>query len=111
MLSRTAAPSLEITRRDNQMIVQVSGCDCLNEASAEFLGGQLDRLAAETEGTHLLLDLNGIAGMTSVGLGKLIGLHLRLRASGGRLTLLNVRSLVRTALAASHLDRLLEVVE
>lgn len=57
----------------------------------------------------LTLDLAGVRALTAADLGQLVGLHHRLRASGGRLVLCNVAPLAVDVLRLTHLTHLFEV--
>src|SRR6516164_10323274 len=51
---------------------------------------ELEGLTDELGECHLLLDFTNVEFITSVELGTLVGLHKKMRASGGRLTLFNL---------------------
>ena len=57
----------------------------------------------------LVLDLGDVKVLTAGGLGQLVALHNRLRASGGRLVLSNVGQLAYEALEVTRLTELLDV--
>jgi anti-sigma B factor antagonist len=73
-------------------------------------------IAKELEGltdglgkSHLLLDFTNVEYITSVELGTLIGLHKRMKATGGRLTLFNLNLQVFEVFAVTRLDTLLGI--
>jgi anti-anti-sigma factor len=101
-------PRLDISRADGGTVARLDGCPRLTEEDAGWLAGQLAGLVGSRPGEHLLLDLAGVEYLTSMALGEFVGLHNRLRAGGGRLSLLNVRPMVYEVLAAMRLDRLLD---
>ena len=73
--------------------------------AAGGLAEQLRGLDEAFEERHVLLDLQNVDSLLSSDLGRLVGLDRRLRASGGRLTLCNVKPQVyevfdRTGLTA-----------
>lgn len=75
-----------------------------------------DVLAAELEGRtdglsgcHLLLDFTCVERINSLELGTLIGLHKRVTASGGRLTLFNLSPQVFSVFAVTRLDTFLHI--
>jgi anti-anti-sigma factor len=85
-----------------------------------FTGGQVrdveNVLAAELEGLdvglgecHLLLDFTNVEYITSDELGTLIGLHKKMKASGGRLTLFNLNLQVFEVFTVCRLERLLGI--
>ena len=59
--------------------------------AAGGLAEQLCGLAAAFKDRHVLLDCRNIGSLDSSDLGTLVGVDRKLRASGGRLTLCNVR--------------------
>jgi len=75
-----------------------------------------DRLAAELagrmeapEGGHLLLDFSNVDRINSEELGTLIRVHRGLAATGGRLTLFNLRPEVYEVFTVTHLHTLLGI--
>ena len=58
----------------------------------------------------LVLSTPTVESVSSVGLGKLIGLHKRVRAAGGLLTLCNVTPFVHEVLEVTRLTTLLDVL-
>jgi anti-anti-sigma factor len=61
------------------------------------------------EGCPLLLDLGGVDLLSAAGLGELVTLHKRVRASGGRLVLCNVGERAYEVLRLARLTDLVEV--
>ena len=64
---------------------------------------------AGRDGRAFVLDLSRVKVPTAGGLGQLVALHNRLRASGGRLVLCNVGARAFEVLELAHLTRLLDV--
>jgi anti-anti-sigma factor len=58
---------------------------------------------------HLLLDFTNVGYITSVELGTLVGLHKRVKAGGGRLTLFNLSPQVFEVFTVTRLEALLEI--
>ncbi len=76
----------------------------------EETAAALDRdLAALDPGPDLVLDLSLVEFLSSMALARFVALDRAARAAGGRLTLLNVRPLVRQVLAVTRLDTVLDV--
>jgi anti-anti-sigma regulatory factor len=71
------------------------------EAAARVIDGSGRR--------DVVLDLGLVGRPTAGGLGRLVGLHNRLRAAGGRLTLCNVGGAVYEAFAVTRLTEVLAV--
>jgi len=72
---------------------------------ATELEGQTDGMG---EG-HILLDFTNVEFITSVELGTLIGLHKKMRDSGGRLTLFNLSPQVFEVFTTTRLEKLLGI--
>jgi anti-sigma B factor antagonist len=72
---------------------------------ARELGGRTEGL----DGCHLLLDFGKVEAISSVELGTLITLHKKLRASGGRLTLFNLRAEIYEVFLVTRLQTLLAI--
>lgn len=100
-------PRLEVQRDGDRTVVRFAPGSQLNEYTADQVGQRLTALADERGAGHLALDLGGVEYLTSTVLGHLVGLHKRLKAAGGRLTLENVRPAVAEVLRITLLDRVL----
>lgn len=74
---------------------------------ARQLEGHTDELGTD----HLLLDFSHVESIHSVELGTLITLHKRLKTSGGRLTLFNLRPEVFEVFTVCRLHTFLEMCE
>jgi anti-sigma B factor antagonist len=75
-----------------------------------------NRIASELEGrteglgqTHLPLDFSNVERINSEELGTLVGLHQRVKALGGRLTLFNLSADIYEVFAVTHLQTLLGI--
>lgn len=75
-----------------------------------------NRLAAELEGrtggsaeAHVLLDFTNVDRINSEEMGTLIGLHMKVKDCGGRLTLFNLNPDVYEAFTVTHLQTLLGI--
>lgn len=77
--------------------------------SAGNVWEEVIRLAAGPVSGDLALDFRRVKYIGGDGLGALLDLHRRVRAAGGRLTLLSVRPLVAADLALTGLDSLFDV--
>ncbi len=74
-----------------------------------MLARELESCTDGLAGSHLLLDFTNVERLGSVELGTLIGLHKRMQASGGRLTLFNLNAEVYEIFTASQLQTLLGI--
>jgi anti-sigma B factor antagonist len=102
-------PRLVVSNAGTSTVVRITDCDGLSDFNVEALGQQLNVLVEGCGPQHLLLDLGGIEFLTSAALGKLVGLHRKLCAEGGKLILVNPTLAVQATLAITRLDKLIEV--
>jgi anti-anti-sigma factor len=78
--------------------------DVANVIARELEGG-----ADGLRGRHLMLDFGNVESLSSVELGTLLTLHNRIKGSGGRLLLFNLRPRVYEVVTAAHLQARLEI--
>ena len=109
MSSRTQELQLDITRDGKRSVVRFLHCDSLNEYNADRVGQLLCELAVDHADRQIVLDLGSIQYVTSTILGHFMGLNKKLRSSGGRLTLENVRPAVQDVFHATLLDQVLDI--
>src|SRR4051794_13613191 len=81
----------------------------LGEPHVDALGEELVLLARRVGRGKLSLDLAEVESVSSVGLGKLVGLHKHLQAAGGHLTVCNVAPFVHEVLEVTRLTTVLDV--
>jgi anti-sigma B factor antagonist len=97
-------PALVILRAPGLAFATLTGCPRLTAATAPVVRAALAPLADEPG--DVSLDLGGVEFISSDGLIELVHLHRRVRARGGRLTVVHSRPPVREVLAVTGLDRL-----
>src|SRR5690349_20972531 len=108
MTPHRPAPLVHARKAGDVTLATVLTAD-LNEANADDLGEQLSRLVEGVARPRLRLDLGRVHFLTSTVLGKLVGLHKRVRAAGGELALLNVTGDVYEVFEVTRLHRFLDV--
>ena len=113
-MSTTAPPSLwlELEPVGTVMVVRFLCPHLLGEAVVLGIGRQLNALVGPGEGLRLLLDFRGVQLVSSTMLGKLVGLHHKVRAAGGRLALCGLHPdfhMVLQAVQGGSRSRLLDV--
>jgi anti-sigma B factor antagonist len=81
----------------------------LNDANLEAIGEQLYALVEQDGPSRLRLDFARIESVNGTGLAKMVGLHKRVRAGGGQLTLANLVPLVYEVFDITRLTRFLDV--
>src|SRR5437588_8089939 len=95
MPSPSDRPNLLVQHKEGGVVVRLIDCDTLNDQSIPRVKDQLTGLIKEEGAVKLLLDLGGVRFMTSDGLGLLVGLHTKVRAAGGHLSLCGVNDALR----------------
>src|SRR5579859_3633083 len=100
---------LHVVEVDGRTTVSFPAGTTLSEVNAEEFSRELLALAEGKERPHLLVDLGGVAMLTSVILAKFIKLNGHVRALGGRLTLFNPNTVVHQVFKVTRLDTILEV--
>ena len=100
---------LQIVEEAGRVTVRFPANTTLSEANAEEFARALLALAESKERPHLLVDLGGVAMLTSVILAKIIALNGKVRAAGGRLTLFNPTPVVHQVFKVTRLDTILDV--
>jgi anti-anti-sigma factor len=83
--------------------------EAFREANVGLTGKRLFQLADDLGPQGLHLDLAAVQFLTSTGLGKLVALHKRVAAAGGRLTLTRVCPQVYEVFEVTRLTQLLDV--
>jgi anti-anti-sigma factor len=92
-----------------QTVVAILDPDALS-SRAEQTGEEFQRLAEQSAGKVLELDLARVGFVEGTGLGVLVRLHKQMKDSGGRLVVRNPGAVVAEVLRVTHLDRVLTVV-
>jgi anti-anti-sigma factor len=88
-------------------IVRFAGLKKINPE--DMLADELIGCTENLNNCHLLLDFTNVEQIHSMELGTLVGLHKKLVAAGGKLTLFNVSSHIFDIFAATRLDTLLAI--
>lgn len=107
----TAELPLQVLEEEGRVTVRFPANTALSETNAEELSRQLSELLDRVRQRQLVVDLAGVKMLTSMVLAKFIALNGRVRASGGRLTLLNPNPVVGEVFKVTRLDTVLEVAK
>ena len=83
----------------------------LNRLSATGLYERVENGSDLSGPTCLVLDLGGVALITSWGMGSFIRMVTKLEPAGGSLTLMNVDPHISSCLRISGLDQMIKIVE
>jgi anti-sigma B factor antagonist len=98
---------LRMEQAGNVTIVRFPQPIVLTGTTAEMVSDQLGRLVEDGNHCQLLLDFANVQSLTSLMLGKLIALHNRAQAAGGRLALCALRPDVQQIFEVTRLTELL----
>jgi anti-anti-sigma factor len=109
MTSPIERSRLSVEHMPGGVLVRLIDCEMLHEETIPTVREQLQRLAEERAPARLMLDLEGIRFMTSTGLGMLVGLHKKVQALGGCLTLCGLNPQVRELFEVTQLYRVLDI--
>jgi anti-anti-sigma factor len=102
--------NLDVVAGDRQITVSFRGSNRVwNEETSTAAARQLHELAGQPQAGTLLVDFGGVAYFTSTMLGKLVGLHKRLRAAGSRLVLVNLQPCLHELFRRTRLDCLMDI--
>jgi len=83
--------------------------DALDEATIQQMQTEVTAAAARAAGLPVILDLSKVNFVPSSGLGALVTLMRAVKKEGRRFILVGLQPEVRTTLALTHLDKLLEI--
>lgn len=97
----------KVEKSGNVKIITFTGDEVRDFESV--LAKELHGRVEDLKECHLLLDFTHVEYLTSVELGTLIGLHKRVKDSGGRLTLFNLNAQVYEVFTVTHLQTLLGI--
>jgi anti-sigma B factor antagonist len=92
---------------DGVTIVELSGSITLDEGSA-MLRKTVNGLAQQGD-NKIVLNLGGVTGMDSTGIGELISAHTSVRNAGGKLKLLNLTREVHDLLRITKLCTVFDI--
>ena len=91
--------AIDVERRGDESIVHCRGR--LVSGACSYLHKEVYPLIEESQ--RIVLDLNGVDWVDSMGLGALVRLQVIARKNGGQLQLMNVGKRVRDLLELTHL--------
>jgi anti-anti-sigma factor len=81
----------------------------LNETTIQQMQAEVTAAAAQKANLPVILDLSDVGFIPSTGLGALVSLMRSIKKENRRFILVGLQPDVRTALAVTHLDKLLEI--
>jgi anti-sigma B factor antagonist len=81
----------------------------LDEQNIQVIGDQLFRLVEELGRQKLLLNFGNVEYLSSAALGKLITLHKKVNAAGGKLILCNIDPQIREVFEITKLNKIFTI--
>jgi anti-sigma B factor antagonist len=81
----------------------------LDEQNIQVIGDQLFSLVDEVGRRKILLNFGNVEFLSSAALGKLIALHKKLQAVGGRLVLCNIDPEIHEVFEITRLDKFFNI--
>jgi len=102
---------LGVWKHGEILVVRFGEHRILDEVTIEKIGQELYGLAERKDCRHVLLNFAGVERLSSLMLGKLLMLNKKLRSKGGQLKLCEIGPEIQEVVAATHLDRILDVRE
>src|SRR3712207_5214109 len=110
-----SAPSpsrlLDIQQMGDVTVVKINPRNLMEEATAKAIGEQLLSLVKEAGCSKLVLDLSKVERITSMALGKVVGVHKEAEAAGGRLTLCKIQPRVKAIFDLLKLPTVLHIYD
>jgi anti-anti-sigma regulatory factor len=96
-----------VEQSDNVRVITFSA-DGVRDVE-NMLARDLEGCTDDLGGSHLLLDFTNVERLGNVEMETLVGLHKRMKACGGRLTLFNLNADIYEVFTATNLQTLLRI--
>ncbi len=100
---------ISVERFEAAIVIQPSGKTLNTQATVMAVVSECDRLLACDAGRNVVLDLAGVSMISSLFLGKLLGLKQTITESGGALSVCNVGRKVYTVFAITRLNTVVDI--
>jgi anti-sigma B factor antagonist len=109
MSSQPRRRRLEVEQIGDVTVVNFVDRKILDEPTIQVIGDQLFSLVDEEGWRKLLLNFGNVEYLSSAALGKLITLHKKLQAAGGRLILCNIDPQIYEVFEITKLDKIFNI--
>ena len=100
---------LEVEDVGDITIVNFTDRKILDEQNIQLIGEQLFGLVDESGRKKILLNFGNVEYLSSAALGKLITLHKKLQAAGGKLILCNIAAQIFDVFEITKLDKFFKI--
>lgn len=111
MSSQPRRRRLEVEEIGDVTVVNFIDRKILDEQNIQIIGEQLFSLVDEQGRRKLLLNFGNVEYLSSAALGKLITLHKKLAAAGGRLILCNIDPQIHEVFEITKLDKVFNILK
>jgi anti-sigma B factor antagonist len=105
----TASHHLKIEQIDDVTVVSFIDKKLIDDQTIRLIGDQLCSLVDEQGRRKILLNFGNVEYLSSAALGKLIILHKKAIAAGGRLVLYNIDPQIYEVFAVTKLNKLFDI--
>ena len=105
----TASRHLEIELIGDVTVVRFTDKKLIDDQTIRLVGDQLCSLVDEQGRRKILLNFGNVEYLSSAALGKLIILHKKAIAAGGRLVLYNIDPQIYEVFAVTKLNKLFDI--
>jgi stage II sporulation protein AA (anti-sigma F factor antagonist) len=102
-------PLVELEQVGAATVARLARSDLLDDKTINALANQLLHLVQERNCRLLILNFKNVERLASAFLGKIIGVHKKLQAEGGRLALCDVDPKLKDAFETLQLHRLFRI--
>jgi anti-anti-sigma factor len=110
----TATPRqrwLSVEQVGDIAVVRFTQHDIVDEESGRLVGEQLFEMIEQHERRCVVINLSNVQRITSIVVGKLIGINKRLQKLGGRLALCQMNPVIQQIFDTLRLTRLFNIYE
>jgi anti-anti-sigma factor len=100
---------LEVCKCDGSFVVRLRRYPRLDDATVRAIDAELYGVADRTDCRNLLLNLAGVAALSSMMLGKLVSLQRKMRVKGGSFVLCEVGAEIEPLFVITRLDQIMDI--
>ena len=102
---------LGVWNHGDVIVVRFGDHQILDEFVAKRIAEELYGVADRADCRHLVLDLSGVLGLSTLMLGRLLMLRKKMASKGGRLVLCDMTSEVEEVLTTMKLNEIIEIMD
>jgi anti-sigma B factor antagonist len=102
---------LEVEDIGDVTVVNFTDRKILDEQNIQIIGEQLFSLVDEMGRRKILLNFGNVEYLSSAALAKLVNMHKKVQAVGGRLILCNIASQIKEVFEITKLNKLISIYD